>query len=56
VIVPDLDFVTCQFFEAVEGAKRIVIVVKNRDLHRDTLMRGQAFPIIHHFLPPVIAS
>ena len=29
VIVPDLDFVTCQFFEAVEGAKRVVIIVKN---------------------------
>jgi hypothetical protein len=24
--------VTCQFFETVEGAKRIVIVVKNGDL------------------------
>src|SRR6266850_1522903 len=49
VIVPDLDFVTCQLFEAVEGAKCIVIIVKNGDLHKDKLMRGQAFPIIHHF-------
>ena len=56
MIVPDLDFVTCQFFEAVESAERIVIVVKNGDLHKDKLMRGQVFPIIHHFLPPVIAS
>ena len=56
VIVPDLDFVTCQFFEAVEGAKRIVIVIKKGDLHKDKLMRGRAFPIIRHFLPPVIAS
>src|SRR5207344_1361051 len=32
VIVPDLDLVTCQLFEAVEGAKRVVIIVKNGDL------------------------
>ena len=32
VIVPNFDFVPCHFFEAIEGAKRIVIVVKNGDL------------------------
>ena len=40
VIVPDLDFVTCQLFEAVEGAKRIVIIIKNGDLHKDKLIAG----------------
>ena len=32
MIVPDFDFVTCHLFEAVESAKRIVIVVQNGDL------------------------
>jgi hypothetical protein len=40
VIVPDLDLVTSQLFEAIEGAKRIVIVVKNGDLHKDTRIAG----------------
>ena len=52
VIVPDLDLVARQLFEAVERPKRVVIIVKNGDLHKDKLMRGRAFPIIHHFLPP----
>ena len=43
VIVPDRDFVTCQLFEAVEGAKRIVIIVKNRDLHKDKLIGAKLF-------------
>jgi hypothetical protein len=33
VIVPDLDLVACQFFEAVECAERVMIVVKNGDVH-----------------------
>jgi hypothetical protein len=32
--------VTCQLFEAVERAKRVVIVVKNGDLHKDRRIAG----------------
>src|SRR4029434_417549 len=40
VIVPDRDFVTCQLFKAVEGGMRVVIVVKNGDLHKDKRIAG----------------
>ena len=33
VVVPDFDLVTRQLFEAVECAERVVIIVKNGDLH-----------------------
>src|SRR4030095_2348870 len=41
VIVPDRDFVTCQLFEAVEGAKRVVIIVTNGDRHKDKRITGR---------------
>ena len=33
MVVPDLDLVAGQLFEALERAKRVVIVVQNRDVH-----------------------
>ncbi len=33
VVVPDLDLVPRQLFEAVERAESVVIIVKNGDLH-----------------------
>ena len=33
VIVPDLDLVARQLFEAVERPKRVVIIIKNGNLH-----------------------
>ena len=33
VVVPDCDVVTIQFLETGQGAQRIVVIVKYRDLH-----------------------
>jgi hypothetical protein len=33
MIVPDLDLVAGQLLEALERAKRVMIIVQNRDLH-----------------------